>query len=165
MSRRLHADVFLVPGDLTVHTAPANVKTILGSCVGVCLWDPIRHFGGVNHFLLATPRSDDPPDNRFGAVATPRLIQELVRHGAQVPDLRAAVIGGGRPVSALQSTTIGEENVAVALAVLRAHHIRVVRRETGGTHGRKLLFNTFSGELVVRPLGGWPRESALATER
>lgn len=145
-----------------MHTTPANVKTILGSCVGVCLCDSPRHIGGVNHFLLATPGPNDAPDNRFGAVATPRLIQELVRHGARTPNLRAAVIGGGRPVSALQSAAVGDENVAVALAVLREHRIRVIRQETGGDHGRKLLFNTSSGKLIVRRIGGSPREAHLA---
>ena len=157
MSGRSRIVVFLVPGDLTVQTRPVNVKTILGSCVGVCLWDAARRIGGVNHFLLPAPTAHATADNRFGTIATPRLIQRLCDRSARLADLRAAVIGGGRPVFALKAATVGDENIAVALSVLREYGIRVVRQETGGAHGRKLLFNTASGALIVRPLRSWPR--------
>jgi chemotaxis receptor (MCP) glutamine deamidase CheD len=42
----------------------------------------------------------------------------------------------------------------VALERLAACGIRIRRRETGGDHGRKLLFNPHTGELLVRNLRG-----------
>lgn len=151
--RRLQVDVFLAPGKLTVHTIPVNVKTIVGSCVAVCLYDPVGRLGGVNHYLLARPAPGDEPDNRFGSVATERLIHLVCRSGSRIESLRASVIGGGRPVDSLRSSLIGEQNAAVALAVLAQAGIRIVKRELGGDYGRKLLFNTGTGELIVRRVG------------
>jgi len=152
---RPRVDVFLAPGDLTVHAGPVNVKTILGSCVAVCLWDPARGVGGVNHFLLPRPAAGDAVDNRFGAVSTRRLIEQVCSAGGRPERLQAAVIGGGRPMSTITVGAVGDQNTAVALAVLREHGIRVVRQETGGAHGRKILFNTQTGELLVRHVRGW----------
>ena len=153
---RRRVDVFLVPGELTVHKTAVNVKTIVGSCVAVCLFDRQAHVGGVNHYLLPHPSPGDPPDTRFGDVAIARLIEKMCQAGGVVRRLAAAVIGGGHPVSAMGGLAVGDANVHVALEVLRARGISVRRQETGGDHGRKLLFNTHTGELLVRDLRSWP---------
>ena len=161
---RRPVDVFLAPGELTVHAQPARVKTILGSCVAVCLCDPRAGVGGVNHFLLARPASGDHADTRYGCVATPRLIERVCQAGALRHRLQAAVIGGAHPLvtngggpapSDRAAHRIGAENAAVALTLLEAAGIRVVHQDTGGPCGRKLLFNTGTGELLVRKLRSW----------
>ncbi len=43
---------YLHPGNLFAHRTPHIVTTILGSCVAVCLWDPINNIGGINHYML-----------------------------------------------------------------------------------------------------------------
>jgi chemotaxis protein CheD len=154
MTPRLHVDVFLAPGALTVHGQPTFVKTILGSCVAVCLWDAEAGVGGVNHFLLAHPGQADEATDRYGSVATPRLIASVLRAGGKTGRLAAAVIGGGHPIDVIDFAPIGDNNTAVALTVLREAGVPVVRQETGGAHGRKLLFNTATGELYVRRLRG-----------
>lgn len=150
---RHRVDVFLAPGELAVHVGSVNIKTIVGSCVAVCLWDRGRQIGGVNHFLLAVPGPRDEGDARFGSCATPLLVDAVCRAGAVRGDLRGAIVGGGRPVQPLRSSRIGDDNIAVALAVLASYGIPVSRQETGGAHGRKLLFNPHTGELLVRALG------------
>jgi chemotaxis protein CheD len=153
---RRHVDVFLCAGQLAVHAVPVTIKTILGSCVAVCLWDRQRRIGGVNHFLLPRPGPGDVPDLRFGSVATVRLIEELCHAGATLSGLEAAVVGGGSPLPAIKLAAVGCDNVAVALAVLHSRRIAVVRQDTGGAYGRKLLFDTRTGELLVRRLRGVP---------
>jgi chemotaxis protein CheD len=150
---RMPVDVYLSPGDLTIRAQPAKVKTILGSCVAVCLWDPERRIGGVNHYLLPIPVGEGARDNRFGLIAIPALVLGLTRHGATVATLRAAIIGGGHSVGAAASTRIGDLNAAIADTLLGEYGILVVTRHTGGAFGRKLLFNTGTGELLVRRLG------------
>src|SRR3972149_9955326 len=44
--------IYLPPGQLFASAERAAVSTILGSCVAVCLWDPILKIGGINHYLL-----------------------------------------------------------------------------------------------------------------
>lgn len=152
--RRKRVDVYLAPGQWTVHCEDVNVKTIVGSCVAVCLWDPGRRVGGVNHYLLATPRAGDSADARYGTIAMAGLIDAVCRAGGAPAALQAAVVGGGHPLHLTQVLAVGNDNVALALEVLATRQIRVVRQETGGTRGRKLLFNPYTGELIVRRLQG-----------
>ena len=44
--------VYLHPGQVFVSPDPAVVTTILGSCVAVCVFDPVLRVGGTNHYLL-----------------------------------------------------------------------------------------------------------------
>jgi chemotaxis protein CheD len=161
MNRRMQADLFLHPGEFTVQSQPLCIKTILGSCVAVCLWDPQTQIGGLNHFLLARPGRGDLCDNRFGSIATPALITGMQRAGAALARLTAFVIGGGHPLHVLSALPIGAENAAIALEILEAHGIAVQHQDTGGAFGRKLLFNTDSGMLIVRRLG---RDTAAAPQ-
>ncbi len=153
--RRRLADVFLAPGELAVRADSVHVRTILGSCVAVCLHDRKVAVGGVNHFLLPSPREADVADTRFGDVATETLIEQMLSAGASQARLLASVIGGGRPISNLTVGAVGDDNTAIAMKVLRRHGIRVIRQDTGGDHGRKLLFHTGTGELVVHRVRGW----------
>ena len=62
----------------------------------------------------------------------------------------AKVFGGARMLSQLSFGMISERNVAVAREFLRKHGIRIVAEDVGGARGRKILFHTKSGKVLVR---------------
>jgi chemotaxis protein CheD len=43
---------FLYPGAFFAQKGEYTVSTILGSCVAVCLWDPVLRIGGINHYMM-----------------------------------------------------------------------------------------------------------------
>jgi chemotaxis protein CheD len=43
---------FLYPAALFASSQPYVINTILGSCVAVCLWDPVYKVGGMAHYML-----------------------------------------------------------------------------------------------------------------
>src|SRR5689334_18231371 len=43
---------FIMVGEVYVSRRPANLITVLGSCVAVCLWSAEMKLGGMNHFLF-----------------------------------------------------------------------------------------------------------------
>src|SRR5438270_8866832 len=89
--------VFLLPGQLHASRTPAQISTILGSCVAICLWDKSSKTGGMNHFLL--PGSQDNQGDkeslsRFGDVSTRALLEKLMALGCRRRDLVAKIFGG-----------------------------------------------------------------------
>lgn len=137
---------FLQPGQIFVSDEPYRVFTVLGSCVAVCVWDAVRGFGGMSHQIY--PRAQDGRGgSAFGAQAVPHLLRLLGEMGARREDLRAHVVGGG--TNPLLDSRIGEENAALAEAILTTARIAVVSRDVGGQLGRKVAFATFSGEIAV----------------
>jgi len=69
-------------GDLAVVQGASGMVTThaLGSCIGVTVYDPIAHVGGVLHYMLPQPGSSDPvPANKLATYATtglPMLFQQ-----------------------------------------------------------------------------------------
>ena len=145
--------MYLHPGHSFVATAPTLVTTILGSCVSVCLWDETRTLGAITHYLLPKPVSAAGDAARFGTTAIEHVVGELRRLGAA--NLSAKVFGGSSMNSALAATgrDLGTQNVAVAMEALAAMRIPVLAADTGGSVGRKLLFQTDDGTAWVKLVG------------
>ena len=75
----------LVQGEFRVSDDPQVVfTTILGSCVGACIRDPVRGVGGMNHFLLpgAEAGADARDSERLGVHLMELLVNGLMRQGA-----------------------------------------------------------------------------------
>jgi chemotaxis protein CheD len=148
--------VYLLPGQLHVSSAPCQIKTILGSCVAICLWDSRLGIGGMNHFLLPASSEGRPSSTRFADVATRTLIEMLQAIGCRVPRLQAKLFGGASMFRSQdrRAVSLGAKNVAVALELMKASGIPVVVQETGGTHGRKIMFNTDDGIVWCQRIQG-----------
>jgi len=138
---------YLLPGQFHVSAEPCQIKTILGSCVSICLWDSRRAAGGMNHYLLPSSREDEPVSLRFGDAATAALLEKLLWIGCRMQDLTAKVFGGAAIFQNQNryAMSLGARNVAAALELLKNAGISVVAQQTGGSHGRKLIFNTDDG--------------------
>ena len=149
---------YLHPGRVVAFAEPAQVTSILGSCVAVCLYNPTRGVGGMNHFVLPHASGSGARSARFAEPAFEQLLSVLRLLGAAPSGLYARLFGGAASACATGSEApIGQRNVEAARALLDRYTIPVVAEDVGGTRGRKVLFETSSGEAWVRRLGGGPR--------
>ena len=145
---------FLQPGHLIVCEAPTTISTILGSCVAVCMWDPTRGVGGVNHFMLPLAITGTAATPRFGAVAMEQLVAKVRGLGARLPFLRARVYGGScmfthMNPAASDKVHLGTQNVNLALDFISRSGIELVDVQVGGSRGRKLIFDTDEGSVCL----------------
>jgi len=144
--------VYLLPGELNASKEPAQITTILGSCVAVCLWDAKIGIGGMNHFLLPAWREGEGPSTRFGDIATRTLLQKLLELGCQRRNLIAKLFGGAALFRSQDSyiASLGSKNVDAARTMMKNAGIPVIAQDTGGTNGRKIVFNTDDGSVWSR---------------
>ena len=142
---------YLAPGRLYASGEDAQVTTILGSCVSVCIWDAQAEVGGLNHFLLPSGRPASP---RFGDSAVALLIGRLLELGAQRGRLSAKIFGGACVLEAFRADewSLGARNVEMAREQLAAASIPVVGEDVGGDLGRKLVFHVRTGAAWVRTI-------------
>jgi len=145
---------YLLPGQLHASAEPCQIRTILGSCVSICLWDQRQRAGGMNHFLLPISREGNPASLRFADVATKTLLEKLLRLGCRHRDLQAKIFGGSSMFQNQNryASSLGARNVAAALDLLKDADIPVTVQETGGTQGRKIAFNTDDGMAWSRQI-------------
>ena len=146
------AQVYLHAGQLHVASAPTAITTVLGSCVSVCLYDPVAKIGGMNHYLLPLHVERDRSP-RFGTVAVPALVEAVVKAGGTRNALVAKVFGGASVIGSLgKGRRLGDENAALALRLLEEAGIPVLDQDVGGQRGRKLVFIVDEGTAWVRQL-------------
>ncbi len=137
-------------GDVVVSTTPARLITILGSCIAVCLYDEVFQFGGMNHFLL--PEGDS--HLRQGPHATETLIRRMLHQGSRPNHLVAKIFGGSSPLSLPhEQFSVGLRNAQTARSVLETHGIPIAAERIGLPCGMRVVFETWSGIVWVRPHG------------
>ncbi|MDP4225869.1 MAG: chemotaxis protein CheD [Bacteroidota bacterium] len=142
---------FLYPSALFVSKDPFKVYTILGSCVSVCLWDPVLKAGGINHYMLPLWNGQGLASPKYGNIAIERLIDKMQALGCLKYNLIAKVFGGGEVIdSSISKFKIGERNIIIAREILNDLKIPVVSSSTGGKNGRKIEFYTATGEVKQR---------------
>ncbi len=152
------------PGHIFVTQAPMVVHTVLGSSVATCLWDQERRWGGINHFNRPACPRGEPTTARYGNVAVPALVIMLLSRGSRPDDLVAQILGGATSPNSTNEK-LGAENIRIARKALGRAGIRVVSEDVGGTMGRKLAFDTRSGEIAVLKVHRLRRSDWQETER
>src|SRR5512139_2199925 len=144
---------YLMAGNLFVPEEAHLVTTVLGSCVSVCLWDSILRFGGINHYMLPFWNGEGLASPKYGNIAIAKLLERMLELGSERRSLRAKVFGGGVVLNVTNPfMNIGERNVQLAEDMLRSENIPIISADTGGKVGRKLIFNTETGTVLLKKL-------------
>ncbi len=149
---------FLHAGQVFVSVESKSIVLILGSCVGVCVWDAVNRIGGATHFLLPSWDGLGAASPRYGNVAVSMLLQRLLEAGANRAHLRAKVFGGGcifhsmREPGTNKEQHLGRRNVDTALEMLAKAQIPVVSTVVGVDRGQRIVFRTDNGDAGIRVL-------------
>jgi chemotaxis protein CheD len=154
------AIVSVAIGQWAVASAPAKIRTLLGSCVGVVLHDRVARLGALAHIVLPDSRGATDHPGKFANTAIPAMIGEIERkyqvkaNGRLVAKLLGGAsmfATGGNASSVLQIGLMNQEAVERILGELR---IPIMARDLGGVSGRHLTLDTTSGIVAVRIPGG-----------
>jgi len=142
---------FLYPAALFVSTKPHQVSTILGSCVSVCLWDPVLRFGGINHYMLPFWNGQGLASPKFGNIAIEKLLDKMLALGSNPKNLQAKIFGGAEVIETnVNMFHIGDRNVALAREMLNTVKIPIISSSVSGKLGRKIIYFTETGEVRHR---------------
>lgn len=166
---RFKTTVFKVlPGEFFVSDQDVMITTLLGSCVAVCLFDPDRKIGGMNHFLLPSGVSDDDllsSAGRYGVYAMELLINQIIKLGGRRAFLRAKVFGGASVLHSMTHSQIGEENVAFIRRYLKREQIPVDAYDVLDRFPRRVNFFPTSGRVLQKKLVTQHTSELITTEK
>lgn len=144
---------YLYPGEVYVGTDYQFVTTVLGSCVSVCIYDTRLHLGGMNHFMLPLWNGDGLESPKYGDIAILQLFDKLMLMGSRKEDLICKIFGGAEIIGENQSFyRVGKRNIDLACRLVGELGVPLVSSSTGGNSGRKIFFNTSSGEVFQKYL-------------
>ncbi len=154
-------------GEIQVVRGAGNVLTALGlgSCLGVCLYDPLTRVAGMVHVVLPQSQASKAGDlpGKFADTAIPAIVQRMVEQGASASRLKAAIAGGAQlfQFGVSNSLDVGARNAEAVVKALREAGIPLQAKDVGGSAGRTLRLISDNGLIVVRTIGGAERELAV----
>ncbi len=167
--------IIINPGESYVTQKDEIISTLLGSCVAACLFDPVNHVIGMNHFLLA---QQHPAHNanllaseggRYGIHAMELLINQMLKKGAQRNRIQAKAFGGGDVLKlnhqSRGSASIGAINCEFIKTFLKTEHIPLVASGLGGDIGRNIFFLGHDFSVYVKRIEHAEEQAVIKLER
>jgi len=151
------------PGEYYVSNTQEVISTLLGSCVAVCLYDPVNKIIGMNHFLLAYKQHNystpviESEEGRYGLNAMELLINEMMAKGARRLNLKAKCFGGGDVLRLRDESggrkSVGGVNIDFIREFLKNENIPMVSSALGGDFGRNIHFVGSDFSVYMKMIG------------
>lgn len=160
---------FVGVGEFRASRQPALLKTVLGSCVSVCLFDPRERVGGLNHILLPgqADLSKGNAPARYGVNAMELLMNKMLQLGARRERLEAKAFGGAQLLLGAVGNvdTVGQRNIEFVTEFLRTERIRLVAHDLGGSDVRVIVLHTDTFEVHLKRVRDHLRAQMRRRER
>ena len=140
------------------------VTYALGSCLGVCIYDPVACVGGLLHFMLPeskinTERAVESPA-MFADTGVPLLFQGAYELGARKGRLIVVAAGGAEVLADDGHFKVGSRNRTMLRKLFWKNNILLSADDTGGSISRTMILKMSDGEVAVRSKGKertlWP---------
>lgn len=141
-------------GEVEASGRPLRLHTTLGSCVAVCLFDPVARAGGMNHILVPSSAAGTKCGARCGVHAMELLINAVMRAGADRRRLVAKAFGAGNVLPVFRMPTVGELNAKFVRNFLRTERIPLLAERLGGDQAVRVSFHTDTGKAIVHTVDG-----------
>ena len=148
-------DHFLKMSQILVAAGSAELKTVVGSCIALCLWDRKTRIGGMAHIVLPERNGDkNANEGKYADTAVSCLVSRMVERGADARNFVAASVGGASMFhqSRFLTSSVGTKNALSVRMQLEKLKIPIVTEDIGGFSGRKVTFRCSDGNLEVTVL-------------
>lgn len=142
---------------LTVVAAPDCIRTVLGSCIGIALYDRVAKVGGMAHVILPESSEGSGDPRKFADTAVGLLLERLLERSAEPKRIAAKIAGGAAMFGDEHAATLGRRNAEAVEAKLKQQAIRLVASAIGGTKGRKMMLDPATGNVKVEIIGETPQ--------
>ena len=142
--------------DLAVSGDPdASLVTFsLGSCIGLSIWDPVAHVGGLLHYML--PESKLSSDKArsdpamFCDTGVPRLFRAAYELGAVKSRLVAKIAGGSQLLDDKGIFNIGKRNYLALRKLFWKNGVLIQAEDVGGSVSRTLRLEVGTGAVTIK---------------
>ncbi|HOP63573.1 MAG TPA: chemotaxis protein CheD [Spirochaetota bacterium] len=142
--------------DYGVSGSPNILRTILGSCVGICLYDPVSRIGGLSHIMLPTSKKEITNIKKYADTAIPSMLHDMLRTGAERTRVIAKITGGATMFKHTENSLmgdIGRNNINSVKSILTEMGIKIIAEDVGGDYGRTIDFYLETGEIKIKTIG------------
>lgn len=129
----------------------------LGSCIGVCLYDPATNVGGMLHFQL--PNSKMDPDKArsmpfmFADTGMEILVEKLLAMGAKKKRMQIRIAGGASMDAGPKGFDIGKRNHLAFRKIMWKNGMFIDSEDVGGFSPRNVYMDMADGAVTIKSNG------------
>ncbi len=141
-------------GRIANDPATVLITYSLGSCIGVCMYDPLIKTGALLHYQL--PNSKESPDRAiekpfmFADTGMKILIDKMISMGANKKRMEIKIAGGAAMDIGPKGFDIGKRNHLAIRKVLWQNGMLISSEDIGGTSPRNMYIDIENGNVAVR---------------
>jgi chemotaxis protein CheD len=157
LNTRVGAPIVVGIADVAVSSDPdARIVTYgLGSCLGICIHDPVAGVAGMVHVMLPSAAADPERAKvnpaRFVDSGVSALFKAAYALGASKGRVVLRVAGGARVAcTGHDSFEIGKRNILMLKKVLWHNGVLIKGSDVGGTISRTVTLHVGSGAVSVK---------------
>lgn len=142
--------------EIVVSRSPNVLAAIgLGSCVAVCVYDPVSMSGGMAHIML--PKNSRTVEvkkpGKFADTAIPELLERLKDVGVVLSRAEIKISGGAQMFGGDNHLLmIGPRNVQAVESLLAERNLKIIGKNVGGKNGRSVRFDLATGVVSIKML-------------
>jgi chemotaxis protein CheD len=132
------------------------VTYALGSCIGICLYDPLTKLAAMIHIMLPLNMETGRTNTmKYADTGIRETLKQMTTRGANRSRIVAKIAGGAKMFELSGGTlgNIGLRNIESVRMTLKREEISLVAEDVGGTVARTLLFDAATGQACIRSYG------------
>lgn len=143
---------------IEVVQAPDTIRTVVGSCIAIALYDRVKKIGGMAHVILPNSQQGTGDPGKFADTAVDLLRTALLAEGAEAEHLTCKIAGGATMFGPQTGPGLGTRNADAVKERLTHQGVRLAGSDLGGRKGRKVSLDPATGEVQVEVIGEASRE-------
>ncbi len=132
------------------------VTYALGSCIGICLNDPLLKLGALIHIMLPLNMEAGRKNTmKYADTGIRETLRQMEAMGARRTRITAKIAGGAKMFEDGGGSlgNIGLRNIESVHMNLKKEGIHLLKEDVGGSVARTLLFDVNSGLCCIRCYG------------
>ena len=135
----------------------------LGSCLGITVYDPVVHVGGLLHIMLPEANAEKGSKNfnplKYVDTGVPLLFKEAYKYGAQKNRMKITVSGGAQILDESGFFNIGKRNMATLRKLFWKNGVMIEKEHVEGSVSRTVRLFLNDGTVTIKL--GWGEEIVL----
>ncbi len=145
------ADMKMARGQGTI------ITYALGSCIGICLYDPGIKLGAMIHIMLPLNMEAGRKNTmKYADTGIRETLKQMEAKGALRSRIVAKLAGGAKMFEVTGGSSLGNigiRNIESVHMNLKREGIRILKEDVGGSVARTLLFDVSTGTGYIRSYG------------
>jgi chemotaxis protein CheD len=147
--------------EMKIGRSADSLRTTLGSCIGITIYDPEKKIGALCHIMLAVDgskgRESLKSPYKYGETALPLMFSAMEKEGSKQSSWSVRIFGGSSMFKNLNNSNflqnIGEQNTQFVKKFFLDRKIPIVFEDTGGAEGRTITLHIEDGRILIKKGG------------